>query len=92
MKLQVLFGILVVCRLEEGEILSFIVARRCSVVQLAGLRAIKIWLFNASFLSLDFSLSIYIYFNERMAEKSHGRINNTLSISFVDTGKKIHLL
>lgn len=88
MKLQVLFGILVVCRLEEGEILSFIVARR--VVQLAGLRAIKIWLFNASFLSLDFSLSIY--FNERMAEKSHGRINNTLSISFVDTGKKIHLL
>lgn len=90
MKLQVLFGILVVCRLEEGEILSFIVARRCSVVQLAGLCAIKIWLFNASFLSLDFSLSIY--FNERMAEKSHGRINNTLSISFVDTGKKIHLL
>lgn len=88
MKLQALFGILVVCRLEEGEILSFIVARR--VVQLAGLRAIKIWLFNASFLSLDFSLSIY--FNERMAEKSHGRINNTLSISFVDTGKKIHLL
>lgn len=88
MKLQVLFGILVVCRLEEGEILSFIVARR--VVQLAGLRAIKIWLFNASFLSLDFSLSIY--FNERMAEKSHGRINNTLLISFVDTGKKIHLL
>lgn len=88
MKLQVLFGILVVCRLKEGEILSFIVARR--VVQLAGLRAIKIWLFNASFLSLDFSLSIY--FNERMAEKSHGRINNTLSISFVDTGKKIHLL
>lgn len=88
MKLQVLFGILVVCRLEEGEILSFIVARR--VVQLAGLRAIKIWLLNASFLSLDFSLSIY--FNERMAEKSHGRINNTLSISFVDTGKKIHLL
>lgn len=90
MKLQALFGILVVCRLEEGEILSFIVARRCSVVQLAGLRAIKIWLFDASFLSLDFSLSIY--FNERMAEKSHGRINNTLSISFVDTGKKIHLL
>lgn len=88
MKLQALFGILVVCRLEEGEILSFIVARR--VVQLAGLRAIKIWLFNASFLSLDFSLSIY--FNERMAEKSHGRINNTLLISFVDTGKKIHLL
>lgn len=88
MKLQALFGILVVCRLEEGEILSFIVARR--VVQLAGLRAIKIWLLNASFLSLDFSLSIY--FNERMAEKSHGRINNTLSISFVDTGKKIHLL
>lgn len=88
MKLQALFGILVVCRLEEGEILSFIVARR--VVQLAGLRAIKIWLFNASFLSLDFSLSIY--FNERMAEKSHGRINNTLSISFVDTRKKIHLL
>lgn len=88
MKLQALFRILVVCRLEEGEILSFIVARR--VVQLAGLRAIKIWLFNASFLSLDFSLSIY--FNERMAEKSHGRINNTLSISFVDTGKKIHLL
>lgn len=88
MKLQVLFGILVVCRLEEGEILSFIVARR--VVQLAGLRAIKIWLLNASFLSRDFSLSIY--FNERMAEKSHGRINNTLSISFVDTGKKIHLL
>lgn len=78
-------------RLEEGEILSFSVARR--VVQLAGLRAIKIWLFNASFfLSLDFSLYIYIYFNERMAEKSHGRINNTLSISFVDTGKKIHLL
>lgn len=90
MKLQALFGILVVCRLEEGEILSFIVARR--VVQLAGLRAIKIWLLNASFLSLDFSLYIYIYFNERMAEKSHGRINNTLSISFVDTGKKIHLL
>lgn len=90
MKLQVLFGILVVCRLEEGEILSFIVARR--VVQLAGLRAIKIWLFNASFLSLDFSLSLSIYLNERMAEKSHGRINNTLSISFVDTGKKIHLL
>lgn len=90
MKLQALFGILVVCRLEEREILSFIVARR--VVQLAGLRAIKIWLFNASFLSLDFSLYIYIYFNERMAEKSHGRINNTLSISFVDTGKKIHLL
>lgn len=59
MKLQALFGILVVCRLEEGEILSFIVARR--VVQLAGLRAIKIWLFNASFLSLDFSLSIYIF-------------------------------
>lgn len=88
MKLQALFGILVVCRLEEGEILSFIVARR--VVQLAGLRAIKIWLLNASFLSRDFSLSIY--FNERMAEKSHGRINNTLSISFVDTGKKIHLL
>lgn len=88
MKLQALFGILVVCRLEEGEILSFIVARR--VVQLAGLRAIKIWLLNASFLSLDFSLSIY--FNERMAEKSHGRINNTLLISFVDTGKKIHLL
>lgn len=90
MKLQALFGILVVCRLEEGEILSFIVARCCSVVQLAGLRAIKIWLFDASFLSLDFSLSIY--FNERMAEKSHGRINNTLSISFIDTGKKIHLL
>lgn len=87
MKLQALFGILVVCRLEEREILSFIVVRR---VQLAGLRAIKIWLFNASFLSLDFSLSIY--FNERMAEKSHGRINNTLSISFVDTGEKIHLL
>lgn len=60
MKLQILFGILVVCRLEEGEILSFIVARR--VVQLAGLRAIKIWLLNASFfLSLDFSLSIYIF-------------------------------
>lgn len=59
MKLQALFGILVVCRLEEGEILSFIVARR--VVQLAGLRTIKIWLFNASFLSLDFSLSIYIF-------------------------------
>lgn len=90
MKLQALFGILVVCRLEEGEILSFIVARR--VVQLAGLRAIKIWLLNVSFLSLDFSLYIYIYFNERMAEKSHGRINNTLSISFVDTGEKIHLL
>lgn len=59
MKLQVLFGILVVCRLEEGEILSFIVARR--VVQLAGLCAIKIWLLNASFLSLNFSLSIYIF-------------------------------
>lgn len=88
MKLQVLFGILVVCRLEEGEILSFIVARR--VVQLAGLRAIKIYSMLPSYPSI--SLSIYIYFNERMAEKSHGRINNTLSISFVDTGKKIHLL
>lgn len=69
MKLQALFGILVVCRLEEGEILSFIVARR--VVQLAGLRAIKIWLFNASFLSLDFSLSLYIYILTREWLKSH---------------------
>lgn len=69
MKLQVLFGILVVCRLEEGEILSFIVARR--VVQLAGLRAIKIWLFDASFLSLDFSLSLYIYILTREWLKSH---------------------
>lgn len=69
MKLQALFGILVVCRLEEGEILSFIVARR--VVQLAGLRAIKIWLFDASFLSLDFSLSLYIYILTREWLKSH---------------------
>lgn len=69
MKLQVLFGILVVCRLEEGEILSFIVARR--VVQLAGLRAIRIWLFNASFLSLDFSLSLSLYILTREWLKSH---------------------
>lgn len=91
MKLQALFGILVVCRLEEGEILSFSVARRvCAIGRPSRDKdlVIQCFLLIPRFLSL----SIYIYFNERMAEKSHGRINNTLSISFVDTGKKIHLL
>lgn len=35
---------------------------------------------------------IYIYFNEGMDEKSHGRINNTLSISFEIREKKIQIL
>lgn len=65
MKLQALFGILVVCRLEEGEILSFIVARR--VVQLAGLRAIKIYSMLPSYPSI--SLSLYILTREWL--KSH---------------------
>lgn len=90
MKLQVLFGILVVCRLEEGNFIIYRCSTRCAIGRPSRDKdlVIQCFLLIPRFLSLSLS----IYFNERMAEKSHGRINNTLSISFVDTGKKIHLL